>query len=44
VRRPFKQEVRDVCGGCNNGWMSDLEGDAHRCLMNRPGESGDLLV
>src|SRR4051794_11471516 len=25
VTRPFGWTVRDVCGPCNNGWMSRLE-------------------
>jgi len=32
VRPPFRQKVRDVCGGCNHGWMSRLEGIAQRVL------------
>jgi hypothetical protein len=32
VRPPFRQEVRDVCGSCNNGWMGRLEGVAARVL------------
>lgn len=33
VRPPFRQTVRNVCGNCNNGWMSNLENVAHRVLM-----------
>ena len=32
MRPPFRQRVRDVCGGCNNGWMSRLEAIAQRVL------------
>lgn len=32
VRPPFGQKVRDVCGDCNNGWMSRLEVIAQRVL------------
>ncbi|WP_246076550.1 hypothetical protein [Amycolatopsis cihanbeyliensis] len=32
VRPPFRQKVREVCGTCNNGWMSKLEGVARRVL------------
>jgi len=32
IRPPFRQKVRDVCGSCNSGWMSDLEGVAGRVL------------
>ncbi len=32
VRPPFRQKVRDVCGDCNNGWMSRLEVVAQRVL------------
>lgn len=41
VRPPFRQTVR-VCGQCNNGWMSGLEGVARRVLtpfiLGSPGE------
>jgi hypothetical protein len=29
---PFRRTVRDVCGPCNNGWMSRLEDTAKRVL------------
>jgi hypothetical protein len=32
TRPPFRQTVRDVCGECNHGWMSRLEGIAQRVL------------
>ena len=32
VSRPFTRTVRDVCGSCNNGWMSNLEAVASRVL------------
>ncbi len=32
VRPPFRQKVRDVCEGCNSGWMSQLEDHAKRAL------------
>jgi hypothetical protein len=32
VTRPFARTVRDVCGPCNNGWMSRLEVVAQRVL------------
>jgi hypothetical protein len=32
VTPPFTRTVRDVCGPCNNGWMSDLEAVAKRVL------------
>jgi len=42
VRPPFRQKVRDVCGGCNHGWMSRLEAVAQRVLtpfiLGEPGE------
>lgn len=41
VRPPFRQTVRDVCGDCNNGWMSRLENLARRTLtsliLGKPG-------
>jgi hypothetical protein len=37
---PFRQKVRDVCGECNHGWMSRLEGVAKRVLT--PLILGDL--
>jgi hypothetical protein len=42
VRPPFRQTVKDVCAGCNNGWMSQLEVVARRVLtpfiLGEPGE------
>jgi hypothetical protein len=32
MRPPFGQRVRDVCGDCNQGWMSRLEVIAQRVL------------
>ena len=32
VTPPFRRTVRDVCGPCNNGWMSQLEDVARRTL------------
>jgi hypothetical protein len=32
VTPPFRRTVRDVCGRCNNGWMSQLEDVAKRVL------------
>ena len=32
VTRPFTRKVRDVCGPCNHGWMSNLEAVAGRVL------------
>lgn len=32
VSLPFTRKVRDVCAGCNNGWMSNLETAAARVL------------
>ncbi|NJC71906.1 hypothetical protein HC031_19615 [Planosporangium thailandense] len=32
VTPPFNRKVRDVCGPCNNGWMSRLEDVAKRVL------------
>ncbi len=32
VGGPFEQTVREVCGNCNNGWMSGLEVIAQRVL------------
>ena len=32
VTPPFRRTVRDVCGPCNNGWMSQLEDVAKRTL------------
>lgn len=29
---PFRTKVKDVCGPCNNGWMSNLEDVAKRIL------------
>jgi hypothetical protein len=43
VTKPFRNKVRDVCGPCNNGWMSELESVAKRaltpCIL---GESGTI--
>lgn len=42
VRPPFRQTVKDVCGTCNHGWMSQLEVTAQRVLtpliLGEPGE------
>ena len=32
TRPPYRQRVRDVCGGCNIGWMSRLENTASRVM------------
>jgi hypothetical protein len=44
VSKPFTRVVRDVCGACNNGWMSSLEGIASRVLpsliLGTPGSDG----
>ena len=32
VRPPFRQRVKDICGACNHGWMSQLEVTAQRVL------------
>jgi hypothetical protein len=32
ITRPFRQKVRDVCGTCNHGWMSQLEDIARQVL------------
>lgn len=41
VSQPFRRTVKDVCGPCNNGWMSDLEAVAKRVLTPLIlGESG----
>ena len=32
VDRPFRRTVRNVCGTCNNGWMSRPEDVAKRVL------------
>jgi hypothetical protein len=41
VSAAFSQTVRDVCGTCNHGWMSGLEGTARRVLppliLGKPG-------
>jgi hypothetical protein len=43
VTPPFRRTVRDVCGPCNNGWMSRLEDVARRVLTPFIlGESGKL--
>jgi hypothetical protein len=43
VNRPFRHTVRDVCGPCNNGWMSRLEDVAKRVLTPFIlGESGRI--
>jgi hypothetical protein len=34
VSQPFRRTVNDVCGPCNNGWMSDLEAIAKRVLTS----------
>lgn len=45
VRPPFRQTVRDVCGDCNNGWMSRLENIARRTLASLiVGEPGILSL
>lgn len=42
IRPPFRQTVKDVCGDCNNGWMSQLEVVAQRVLasviLGEPGQ------
>ncbi len=30
--KPFSLTVKEVCGTCNNGWMSDLEGRSQKFL------------
>lgn len=45
VRPPFRQKVKDICGPCNHGWMSQLEVIAQRVL--KPfilGESGEIAA
>ena len=32
TRPPYRQTVKDICAGCNNGWMSQLEEVAQRVL------------
>ncbi|MGH7870553.1 MAG: hypothetical protein ACREP9_23625 [Candidatus Dormibacteraceae bacterium] len=45
VRPPFRQTVRDVCGDCNNGWMSQLEVIAQRILPPFIlGEAGTIVA
>jgi hypothetical protein len=53
VARPFEQTVREVCAGCNNGWMSRLEDVARRVLgplimgnagVIEPGDSGAIAA
>lgn len=42
---PYRQEVRDVCGACNNGWMSRLESAAQPVLTPLIlGDSGAIAV
>lgn len=44
VTPPFRQTVQDVCGSCNNGWMSRLEGVAKQALTPFIlGQPGSLL-
>jgi hypothetical protein len=31
-RRPFSEKAKFVCEGCNQGWMSELEGEAKAVL------------
>lgn len=45
VTTPFTRTVKDVCGPCNNGWMSNLEAVAKRRLTRFiMGEHGTLAT
>ncbi|MFI7114796.1 hypothetical protein ACIBK9_51385 [Nonomuraea sp. NPDC050227] len=45
VRPPFRQTVKDVCGTCNHGWMSQLEVVAQRVMTPLIlGEPGEIAV